>query len=51
MPFQYHNRYGEVLIKFLESATAALVDYAVSGVFKNIVKNGGLLVTPTMETD
>ena len=51
MSFQYHNRYGEVLIKFLESATAALVDYAVSGVFKNIVNNGGLFVTPTMETD
>ena len=51
MSFQYHNRYGEVLIKFLEAATVALVDYAVSGVFKDIVNNGGLFVTGTMETD
>jgi len=51
MSFQYHNRFGEVLIKFLETATAALVDYAVSGVFKNIVNNGGLFVTPAMEMD
>ena len=51
MSFQYHNRFGKVLIKFLETATAALVDYAVSGVFKNIVNNGGLFVTPVMEMD
>jgi hypothetical protein len=50
MSFQYHNRYGEALIKLLEAATAALVDYAVSGVFKDIISNGGLFVTPTMET-
>lgn len=50
MSYQYHNHYGEVLIKFLEAATAALVDYAISGVFKDIVSNGGLFVTAPMET-
>lgn len=50
MSFQYHNRYGEVLIKFLEAATVALVDYAVSGVFKDIISNEGLFVPPPMET-
>ncbi len=49
LKMSYHNHYGEVLIKFLEAATAALVDYAISGVFKDIVSNGGLLVTAPME--
>ena len=51
MSFQYHNRFGEVLIKFLETATAALVDYAVSGVFKDMINNGRLFVTPTMGSE
>ncbi len=50
MSYQYHNRYGEFLTKFLEAATAALLDYAVSGVFKDIINTGRLFVNPAMET-